>query len=102
MTITTTRQVLLRIDELLNTESKWCKGLAYGEHGELCLFLGALGRARLQLGLDIHALAKTPEYAALTKAIPEGYGGLPLYNEHPNTTFQDIKALLQRAIAATP
>lgn len=94
-------QVLLLMDKLLPDKSKWYQGGAHiGMPGSPdrkgCLFFGILADARKALGLkrDFNPL----EYKVLEDLIPGRFRLGQAWNDDPDTTFKDIKALLAKAI----
>lgn len=93
----TVKDNLIAAKALIDTPEKWAKGsMIIGDR--LCV-VGAIGVARKW---DAQAF-ETPEYAALDRSLPAinltGYR-VSRYNDHPNTTHDDIMALLDRAIEA--
>ena len=82
---------LIRADELLSGPEKWCTFDLTDEHGARC----ALG-AMVAAGRTFKRGGSTYLYRALEEI--NGQTNVMNYNNHPSTTFSDIKALYARAI----
>ena len=98
-------QTLIKADELLSGPEKWCKGV-YHYNGRFCA-LGAITEVsnawlysdrRERISCRRANAADQRLWAALPS--PIHYIAVCDYNDEPETTFEDIKALFQKAIAA--
>ena len=97
-------KLLLKTDQILATEGDWLRRQLGENIGPNCI-MGALGRA--SCGLADATLVYNADLAAtefflrdIMRRDHAGFIYLSVFNDDPRTTFQDIKALLQRAIAA--
>lgn len=101
-------RTLVEADHLLSDESKWCKGTQRDPNGAMCIY-GAIGYAHHG---DIYLSAVNPSFdkelnPLLVGAVPDGalvkYSTrwpVAAWNNDPERTFADVKALFARAIDA--
>lgn len=102
--MTTTIEVLRQARSLIDTPGKWCQG-SYGEgpdpfdYSQRCAF-GAFCDARTELGLDGTARDTALDYSLASKDAWDyrHTGSYVTFNDHPDTTHQDIMDLFDKAI----
>ncbi len=82
-------------------EYGWCKGLDEGPNGEVCI-----GTALSRSGTPFQIGTETPEKTALYKAMRKlpvremahYRNAIPAFNDHPDTTYADVKQVMERAL----
>lgn len=102
--MTTTVEILRNARSLIDSPEKWHQG-DYGEFGasgeEYCKFcaFGALDASCSRL--DAEQMVYSAADRALMAALPIAFQDLSYvtFNDHPDTTHQDIMDLFDRAIA---
>ena len=79
-------------------ERGWVSGVPHGPNGEVCLAVGytaACGKGALDLYRDKNA---SEAYIRLAGLIRDQYDmQLVDFNDHPDTTFEDVALVLKRA-----
>lgn len=100
--------ILMKVrDEILTDESRWTKGpFAKNREGEQVPPEDSAAACWCLAGARRKAAEGCPNEGwaareALDAATPRGFTDFIEYNEDEATTFSDIRALLDRAIAAT-
>jgi hypothetical protein len=85
------RAALAQMLEWFEDESHWCQGVMR-RRGAACL-MGAIPYA-----------SKRPELIVelLVQALPYPYQRIVDFNDEPNTTIHDIRALIRRAMEIAP
>lgn len=86
-------QILLGADRLLPTPKNWIKGKLFDGAGGLCL-AGAIAAVVSRGSYSQDAW----QAACSAVTLATGHSSIASYNDAPETTFSDIKALLQKAI----
>lgn len=96
----TLKERLITAKALIDSPEKWGKDFYYESDGCLCV-VGAVGKAS-----GLSAAGGQWCYSiidALCSVLPDTApirNHLPAYNDHPDTTHEDIMALFDRAIEA--
>lgn len=91
------RRVLNKVDKILSHPNKWCKGTENNDHGRVCL-LGALRIADNQ-AFNMNYEADSDVVWNLRNVFDSlvDENDFVEYNDAKNTTFKDIKKLIQKA-----
>lgn len=91
-------QILLGTDRLLGSPENWLKSRLGDGEGRFCLY-GALREAARKSEHMCDSAEYLHAFGALCNLLDEkGHLFLSSFNDAPETTFFDIKALLQEAI----
>jgi hypothetical protein len=104
--VTVTRLDALRnMRKLLSDPATWIKGdyavnkdgeCIRPEHPDACQF--CVEGARMRSVAPLEGWDCVLVFRQLTCALPNGFGNIPAFNDHPDTKHEDVLALIDRAI----
>jgi len=110
MSTTIQKQLLINLDNLFSDPEKWIRNYLHNDtHTAWCL-LGGMDKVSKAIGIGMYsdpynkAWGRIDEIAAERSRAPEYQSGgfCPIaatsYNNHPSTSFEDIKSLIAEAI----
>lgn len=83
----------MKVSDILSDESKWIKGKDQDDKGRMCLRTAVF---------HVYHTSRSGAFEALTEVIMTLYPGrmrhsLITFNDHPDTTFEDIQRVLKVA-----